>query len=161
MRNGVSLWTDKLFAETLSVRQVAAQLVLAVLDFERRPRSSPATMSVVGGRAVNICSYRVFRILTQGGHGDRTARSQKLINFRSPIDSSCNHTAYFARVDTARCLRPSRGTVNVSSRFQAPFARANGSATQAPDVFRSFMQRIIPCAISATPRLWRKRYAKL
>ena len=160
MRNGVSLWTDKLFAETLSVGQVAAQLALAMLDFERRPRSSPARMSVVGGRAVNICWYRVLRILTEGGHGDRTARSQKLINFRSPIDSSCNHSAYFLRVDTARCLRPSRGTVNVSSRFQAPFARANGSATQAPDVFRSFMQRIIPCAISATPKLWRKRYAK-
>jgi hypothetical protein len=28
----------------------------------------------------------------------------------------------FQRVDTTRCLRPSRGTVNVSNRFQASFA---------------------------------------
>ena len=33
-------------------------------NHERRPRSSPARMSVGGGRAVNICSQRAFRILT-------------------------------------------------------------------------------------------------
>ena len=82
-------------------------------------------------------------------------------NSSQAIDTSANDTAYFFKVDTACCLRPSRGTVNVSSPFQAPFARANGSAMQAPDVFRSLMQRIIPCAISAMPRPWRRHCAKL
>ena len=45
---------------------MAAQIALAVISrgvgVERRPRSSPARTSVGGGRAVNICSHRAFRI---------------------------------------------------------------------------------------------------
>src|SRR4030095_4534523 len=51
--------------------------------------------------------------------------------------------AYFPRVDTTRCLRPSGYGERVEP-LQASFARANESATQAPDLSLSLMQRSHP-----------------
>jgi hypothetical protein len=46
-------------------RQVAAQLLLAVLDLNRDLGAARRGCPLFGGRVVNICAHQVFRILTQ------------------------------------------------------------------------------------------------
>src|SRR5882757_11389947 len=68
---------------------------------------------------------------------DPTRKSALRVSFTGQvIDTNPSLDEIYASVDTACRLRPS-GTVNVSQPSK-PFARTNGSATQAPDaLFRS------------------------
>ena len=78
------------------------------------------------------------------------------------IDKSGIAGAQIRRVDTTRRLRPFPGYgERIEPRFQAFLMPERTGQQRKPLTYlRSSMQRIVPCAISATQKLWRKRYVK-